>query len=250
MNKVLRILNVNMHDLSYEEVLGKIEEFIRSGRPHIMVCANPEMLLYAQRKPEYRGYINNADLVTPDGVGLLLAARILGHPLKERVTGTDLSYSLARLSSEKRYSMYFLGGKPGIAQKAVSNLDRLYPGVRIVGAYHGFFSSDEEREIVSDIKDKKPDILMVCLGMYKQEMWIEKYFNELNVPVCFGNGGALDFVAGKRRRAPKWMIQMGLEWLFRLIQEPSRMKRQMFLPLFVFRVLAQRIGFSYPFTGL
>lgn len=244
MDKAHSILNINIHDLSYGEVLDSIEKFIHSGGPHILVCANPEILMYAQRKPEYRDYVNGADLVTADGVGVLWASRILGSPLKERVPGTDLAYSLARLSSEKGYSLYFLGGEPGIAEKAASNLARLYPGVRIVGTHHGFFSGDEEREIVSDIKDKKPDILMVCLGMYRQEMWIKRHFCDLNVPVCFGNGGALDFISGKRQRAPKWMIRMGLEWLFRLIQEPGRIKRQMYLPVFVVKVLAQRVRFS------
>ncbi|MBU0480050.1 MAG: WecB/TagA/CpsF family glycosyltransferase [Proteobacteria bacterium] len=245
MDKTLRILDINIHNLSYVEVLEKVEEFIRSGQSHIMVCANPEMVLYARRKPEYRDFINRADLVTPDGVGLLLAARVLGHPLKERVTGTDLSESFGRLSAEKGYSMYFLGGEPGIAEEAASSLANRYPGVNIVGIHHGFFSSDDEKEIVADIKNKKPDILMVCLGMYIQEMWIQKYFRELNVPVCLGNGGALDFVAGKRRRAPKWLMGLGLEWLFRLIQDPSwaRIKRQMTLPLFVFKVLLQKAGF-------
>lgn len=240
MSNSVEILNVRIDDVTIQEVLAKITVFIESGGYHTLSFANPEIVMFANKEPFYREFINNASLVVADGVGLLLASRLLRKPLRERVTGTDMMYSLGALSAKKGYSLFFLGGKAEVVNKAVENLKKIYPGVNICGFYHGYFGEEEERKIIKEIKDKKPDILIVCLGMYKQEMWIEKHFDELKVPVCFGNGGAIDFVAGKLPRAPEWMLNSGLEWMYRLWKEPWRIKRQWLLPLFILKVIYQK----------
>ncbi|MBU1152712.1 WecB/TagA/CpsF family glycosyltransferase [bacterium] len=241
MNNNIFIFGIRIDNVTYTKVLQKIEDFIKSDKLHVLVFANPEIVMKACKYPEYKKYINNVDLVAPDGIGLIWASKILGNPLKERVTGTDITYKLAELSAKKGYSLYFIGGENGVAEKAVENLKRLYSGVNIIGFHHGFWEKEKEEEIIKDINSKNPDILMVCLGMYKQEMWIKKNLHNLNVKICFGNGGALDFVSGKRKRAPKWIINMGLEWLIRLIQDPCRVKRQYQILLFIILVFFEKI---------
>lgn len=240
--KRIQILDIPIDNLSYNSALEQIEKYIIERGNHIIVFANPEIILMARQIQEYKEYIKGASLVLPDGIGLIWASKILKSPLCERVTGTDMVYSLAKLSQKKGYSLYFLGGERGVALVAKKNLEKMFPGVKIVGYYHGYFDENEEIKIKSDIKEKKPDILMVCLGMYKQEMWIKRNFMDLNVPVCFGNGGALDFVSGKRKRAFRWMQVLGLEWLFRLIQEPKRIKRQFKLIFFIIEILKHRLN--------
>jgi len=236
------ILGVGIDILTSEEVLHRIEGWILSGKPHTLSFANPEIVMFARRRRDYREFINSADIVAPDGIGLIWASRIFGKPLKERVTGTDMMYYIAEASALKGFRLYFVGGRPGIAEEATEKLRALYPEVNVVGTWHGFFSEEEEQELIDDVISKKPDILVVCLGMYRQEMWIKRNKHRLNVPVCFGNGGALDFVSGRARRAPKWMLSCGLEWLFRLMREPLRAKRQFILLPFVLLILSRRLS--------
>lgn len=233
------IIGIGIDGITHDQLLDKVSEYVRGGSRHVLSFANPEIVMMARKRREYRDFLENADLVLADGIGLVWASRIIGNPIPERITGTDFMHDIAVMSQSHGYKLYFLGGAPGVAEVAATNLSLKYPGARVVGCHHGYFSEAEERDILRNINAAKPDILVVCLGMYRQEMWIRRNQADLAVPVCFGNGGALDFAAGKAKRAPAWMIRFGLEWLYRLLRQPSRMKRQASLPYFALQVLLQ-----------
>ncbi len=239
--KRIEILGIPVDSVDRATVIKKIDQFIKEQKPHSLSFINPEIIMKCRQVPELKQMILSADLIAPDGINVLWAAKMLGHSLPERVTGTDILYDISKLSALKGYSIYLLGAAPGIADKAADVLRRLYPGVNIIGTHHGYFEDDEE--IVSQIEKLKPDILVVCLGMVKQELWIKKHFDRLRVPVSFGNGGALDFVSGKVKRAPLWIQNIGLEWFCRLMQDFTwrRIKRQSVLFKFVYLVLKSRI---------
>lgn len=221
--KPVKILGFKVDRITYDQLLIRIENFIQSKENHKFILLNPYLLLEARRSFEYADYIKNCDIITADGVGLILAGWVYAKPFPERVTGTDLMPKLAERAAQKGWKVYFLGAKPGIAEKAYQNLKSMYPKFNVVGIHHGYFSNNEEKKIVDEIKSKKPDILVVCLGAYKQERFIQKYQKEIAVPVAFGTGASFDFWAGRFKRAPRWMQKYGLEWLFRLIQEPKRL---------------------------
>jgi len=230
----VNILGFDVDRITWNELLEKIDGFVKSRKPHKIILLNPYLLLEAKKHPDYAQYIRECDIVTADGIGLLIAGRLYGKPFPERVTGTDLMPKLAELGAKKGWKFYFLGSMPGVAEKAHQNLKKKYPGFRVVGVHDGYFSENEEKKIVNDIKGKKPDILMVCMGALKQERFIKKYQDKINIPLAFGIGALFDFYACKFKRAPKWMQNSGLEWLFRLIQEPRRLWKRYLIGNFVF----------------
>ncbi|MDD3031707.1 MAG: WecB/TagA/CpsF family glycosyltransferase, partial [Atribacterota bacterium] len=188
--------------------------------------------------------------VTPDGSGLLWATATLENPLIERITGIDLINRICQSSVEKGYRLFLLGAKEDIINKAVVNLEKKYPGINIVGFHHGYFKQEgytgnqyekNEKDIIREIKEKKPDFLLVGLGVPKQEIWISKYKDLLNVPVCIGIGGSFDVLSGKIPRAPLWMQNHGMEWIYRLIKEPKRIKRVIALPYFMWLIILGKI---------
>jgi len=201
---------------------------------------NAEIVYQAQEDPELLNIINEADLVTPDGIGIVWAGQKLGYPLRERVTGIDLLYNLCAEAAQEGWKIYFLGAAPGVAEAAARQLCFTYPGLKICGWHDGYFSDEEVNGIINNIRELQPDLLFVALGAPKQEFWIKQYKQEINVPVLIGVGGSFDVVAGIKERAPKWMIKANLEWLYRLLKEPSRFKRQLALPKFVMLVLKKK----------
>ncbi len=222
------------------ETLRLVERYIAEGQPHQVVTVNPEFVMRARDDGAFRETLEVADLALPDGAGLLWAARIMGHPLRERVCGSDLVPQVARLAASKGYGLFLLGAAPGIAEKAAENLKRASPQVRIVGTYAGSPAREEEDAIVSRIVAAAPDFLFVAYGAPRQDLWIRRNLHRLGVPVCVGVGGTLDFVAGVAKRAPRWMRQLNLEWLHRLICQPRRWRRMLALPKFAWLVLRER----------
>lgn len=204
-------------------------EGLASGQdvPRYAVTPNAHHIVEINKNRELRRIYEGADLVLPDGVSLLWASRLLGTPLRERVAGSDLFPRLCAAAAEYGYRVFLLGGEPGVASKAAEQLKRRHPGLRIVGFYSpqfGFESCPEENErIVRMTRESRPDILFVALGFPKQELWIYRYARACRVSIAIGVGAAFDFAAGTRRRAPRWMQRVGLEWLFRLLQEPRRL---------------------------
>ena len=236
----VEILGVNVNSLTMAEAVETVKNFIEKGERKLIATANAEMIMRATYDVELKTILNAADLVVPDGAGTVWAAGYLGHPMPERVAGYDLSQELMSLAPSKKYKLYFFGSAPGVADLAKAKAEKWYPGIDIVGTRNGYFSAEDEQSIIADIKAKKPDSLLVALGVPKQEKWLYTHLDELNVPVSIGVGGSFDVMAGVMKRAPLWMQKAKLEWLYRGLKQPSRIGRLMALPKFVFKVIGSK----------
>jgi len=231
------ILGVPVHPVTFEGFLDVVAAFIAAGAPRQICTANPEFVMTAQRQPEFMRVLQEADLVLPDGVGLLWAARRQGVELPERVTGSDGIDLLAERAAREGWRMFLLGAMPGVAEKTAAILRARYPGLNVAGTYPGSPRDGDYPEIARRIKAARPDILLVAYGAPQQDVWIARHKEDLAVPVSMGVGGAFDFVAGVQRRAPRLLIRMNLEWLWRLVTQPWRWRRQLDLPRFAWRVV-------------
>lgn len=238
--KQAEILGVNVNSLTMVQAVEKVQQFIDERKNALVATANAEMLMRATQDEELKHILNSADLVVPDGAGTVWAANYLGVEMPERVAGYDLAQELMREAPGREDRIYFFGSAPGVAESAREKAMELYPGIKIVGTRNGFFSEADEPEIIAEIKAARPDILLVALGVPKQEKWLYKYRQELQVPVAIGVGGTLDVMAGVMQRAPLWMQKAKLEWLFRGLKQPSRAGRLLALPKFVMKVMASK----------
>lgn len=216
------LFGTQVHALSMDAALAWIRERIASRAPAYVVTLNGALLVQAAQDPDLRALVNGAGLVTADGVGVILAARILGIHLPERVAGIDLAMGVIASASASGHAVYLLGGRPGVAEAAAAELRRRHPGLRIAGAEHGFFGPDEEDDTVARIRAARPDVLLVAFGAPRQERWMRRWSAALEVPVSIGVGGSFDVIAGRVPRAPRWMQRAGLEWLYRMLREPRR----------------------------
>jgi N-acetylglucosaminyldiphosphoundecaprenol N-acetyl-beta-D-mannosaminyltransferase len=237
----IEILGVRVDNVGYNDLLARIDAFVASGQPHQVVTLNTEMLVAAHNDPQFRGMLNASDLVVADSAGLMLAARWLGHPLKQRVTGSDGIYWLAAHCARKGYRPFFLGAAPGVAEVVAERLASANPGLSVAGAFAGSPRPEDEAKVMAQVHAAAPDLLFVAYGVPTEEAWIARQRDRLGVPVMIGVGGAFDFVAGVTKRAPVWMRRLGLEWLHRLISEPWRWRRQLALPRFMVLVVEQRL---------
>lgn len=236
----INILGVNINKLDMETAVKEAEGFLCDDGFHCIFTPNSEIVMSAYKDPEFCKLINKADMRTADGIGLVHAAKILGNPLKERVAGFDLVMRLLEDLPKMGKSAYFFGSAPGVADEAKAKLEKLFPGINICGTANGYFDEKREMEIIAEINEKKPDLLLVCLGSPKQEKWIESHREELSCHLAMGVGGTLDVIAGRVQRAPKIFIKLGLEWLYRLLKQPSRIGRMMALPKFLFTVIGKK----------
>lgn len=237
MRKQVEILKVPIDDVSNVEAMERLKIFLEEPNLKKVYTPNPEIVMLAQDDPELLRIIQEADLVLADGIGLLIASKIKGLGLKERVTGIDTMEQLLRYSAGKGKSIYLLGGKPGVAEIACKNIEEKYKGIKIAGFHHGYFQEEDEKEIIDNINRSKPDILFIALGAPKQEKWIDKYKNVLECRLAMGVGGGVDIYAGTAKRAPLIFQKLGLEWFYRLIKEPWRIKRMMNLPKFLMKII-------------
>ena len=240
MRNRIAVLNVMIDVVTMKEAVRIVEEFIEVQKPHLVVTPNAEVVMMANEDECLAQIINNADLVVPDGAGVVWAARYNNDVMPERVAGYDLVQNLLAVAATRKYRIYMLGGAPGIVDKARLVAIERYPGVQIVGTRHGFFTKRDEPEIVSNIKACRPDILLVALGVPRQEKWLAEYGKQIAAPVAIGVGGTFDVMSGTVRRAPLWMQNANLEWLYRLISEPKRAIRMLALPRFVMRVIINK----------
>ena len=238
--KQVEILGVNVNSLTMAQAVEAVQQFIAEKKVALVATANAEMLMRSTQDEELKDILNQADLVVPDGAGTVWAAGHLGEPMPERVAGFDLAQELMREAPARGDRIYFFGSAPGVADKAKAKAEELYPGIQVVGTRNGFFTEADEPGIIAEIKAARPDILLAALGVPKQEKWLKKHMQELQVPVSIGVGGTLDVMAGVMERAPLWMQKAKLEWLFRGLKHPSRAGRLLALPKFVLKVVASK----------
>lgn len=237
MDKV-NILGVNIDMLTINEAADKVFSFLDENNKCSMIFTpNSEIIMMGYKDDKFRDILNSASLLTADGIGVVYASRILKKPLKERCAGYDLSVELMKKLNKSNHGIFLFGGKPGVAEKARDELLKDYPDLKISGIQNGYFSEDEEPDIVNKINESGADLLFVCLGAPKQEKWIYKHRNELKVKAALGVGGSLDVFAKNVKRAPDFFCKTGLEWFYRLIKEPSRFKRMTVLPVFGMTVI-------------
>lgn len=237
MDKV-NILGVHIDKINIDRASDKIIDMISEDSKHNYVFTpNSEILMQAYRSDEFKNILNSASILTADGIGVIYASKIVKNPIDERCAGFDVACSLMKKMGERGYSLYLFGSKPGVAETAKETILNGFPGINVVGLSDGYFDKDKEKEIIADINDKKPNVLFVCLGAPKQEKWIYEHINDLDVNVSLGIGGTLDVLAGTAQRAPQFYIDHNIEWLYRLIKNPSRIGRMMDLPKFALTVL-------------
>lgn len=212
---------------------------VNGNKKTFVVTANPELVMYANRDRDYLHVLRQADFVTPDGIGVVIASKILRKPLKERVAGYDLMNELLRRAERENRSVYLLGAKGTTLEKAYRNIKKQYPDLKIVGRHHGYFDIEDET-VADEIARLQPDFVFAALGFPKQEFWISRYIGKFEKGLFMGVGGSFDVWAGEVKRAPDVWIKLHLEWLYRLIKQPSRWKRMLVLPQFLVKVLAER----------
>jgi N-acetylglucosaminyldiphosphoundecaprenol N-acetyl-beta-D-mannosaminyltransferase len=241
------ILNTRVHSLTMDEVLERVETMAAGPAASHVITANVDHLMVMRRDPGLAGIYRSAALVVPDGVPLLWAARFLGTPLRERINGTDLMELICELAARRGFSIFLLGAAPGVAAAVAGRLQQRFPGLAVQGTYspdYGFENDVEEnRMICSMIREGKPDILFVSLGIPKGIRWIAEHQQACGVALAIEVGASFAFISGRLKRAPRWMQRAGLEWLWRLLLEPRRLwKRYLFNDLpFFFHLLRQKI---------
>ena len=235
----VNLLDIKIDALSMEETVERVAGLFRNNRPFRVMTLNPEYLYQARFDRELLDLARRADLVTADGEGIVWACRVAGCPVPERVTGIDLMLKLLERASLSGWSVYLFGAAPGVAIAAAERICQEYPGLRIAGSRHGYFQSGEESRIAQEIKETRPDLLFVARGPPKQEISIDRYLEKTGAGGAIGVGGSFDVLAGRVRRAPRWVRRLRLEWLARLLRQPSRWRRQMILPLFAWTVLKE-----------
>lgn len=209
-----------------------------------MVTANPEMVMTAEKDPAFKESLDHADLITPDGIGIVLASRILKKPISERVSGYDLIHALLqhRAELEKKTKVYAIGASEDVIMLAARNLRQMYPDVEIIGYHHGYFDDGSlvAQEIIQSVAEAKPDLLLVGLGSPRQERFIHAHKHLFQAKVAIGCGGSFDVLSGTVKRAPVVFQKIGLEWFYRLVQQPSRIKRQAVFPKFLYQVFKSK----------
>ncbi len=240
------IYGIPFSKLSMDETVSYLTDSIEQKRQTHIITANPIMIMSAVESTDYYRMMRKADLIVPDGAGVVWAANYVGTPVTERVAGFDLLHRLMQIGEKRRWTAYLLGTSQEIIAAAAEKLQLQYPQVRIVGFRNGFFGPEQDAEVVAAIRELSPDMLFVARGADTQEPWIAKYKQELGVPLIMGVGGTFDIVAGRLKRAPVLFQKLRLEWFYRLLQEPKRLPRMLVLPKFVVKVMRDKENVTKP----
>ncbi len=235
MTERINVLGVDFDNVTMDEAVDAAWALMEAHSGGYVVTPNPEIVMSCRADPGVAAAVAGAALTIPDGIGIIYGARILKTPLKEKVPGCDFSLKLMERMAKAGKSVFILGASPGTAEKAAENLGERLPGLRFVGTHNGYFNDDAP--VIEAINAAAPDLLLVCLGAPKQELWMHKNAAALNVGLMVGAGGSVNIYAGTVQRAPEFWRRAGLEWLYRLLQEPKRIKRQMALPKFMLKVI-------------
>ncbi|MDY3031396.1 MAG: WecB/TagA/CpsF family glycosyltransferase [Clostridia bacterium] len=238
MDKV-NILGVKVDMVNIPQAADKIMGYFNEDRLHTVFTPNSEIIMQAYRNPAFCEMLNDADMLTADGIGVVYASKILKKPINERAAGYDIARRVLEKLNYTDHKLFLFGGKPGVAEEAAENLKKEYPELNIAGTRNGYFKPEEEEDIVNQINSSGADIVFVCLGAPKQEQWINSHKDELKVKVAMGIGGSLDVFAGRVERAPDFWCKIGMEWFYRLVKEPWRIGRMMDLPKFAATVVTK-----------
>jgi N-acetylglucosaminyldiphosphoundecaprenol N-acetyl-beta-D-mannosaminyltransferase len=240
----VRICDVEFDNLSMKQAIQRLDQMLDQNQTHQVSFVNPACINIASGIRNYRSILARSAMVLPDGIGTKIAADLLGTPLRQNVNGTDLFPKLCDLLQKRNGSLFLLGGQEGIADKVAEVINTRWPNIKIVGVRDGFFSTAQESEVAEQVRTSGADVLLVARGVPMQDIFIDRYINFLGVKIAMGVGGLFDFVSGRINRAPDWMREMGLEWVYRFIQEPRRMWSRYLVGNFTFltRVIAQRMG--------
>ncbi|SFE11324.1 N-acetylglucosaminyldiphosphoundecaprenol N-acetyl-beta-D-mannosaminyltransferase [Lentibacillus persicus] len=240
MNDTITIMDIDFVNTTQKELLqNHIAPRLEAEKKSFIVTANPEIVMQTREDPRYKKSVQSADYVTPDGVGVLMAAKYLKLPLKERIAGYDLMLDLLQYANEHKLSCYFLGAKEEVNEKAVAEVKKQFPAIHIAGRHHGYFDIDDET-ITSEIERSKADLVFVALGLPRQELWISRHIDKFSKGLFMGVGGSLDGLAGTFKRAPDIWIKLNLEWLYRLLKQPTRFKRILKVFEFMFRIIFRK----------
>lgn len=245
----MRILGARVDRVDRAQALERARKGMDGGTPFLVVTPNSEIIVQANKDQVFMDLIERAGLVVPDGIGLVIASKIVGQPLRERVTGIDLMEELLAYANDHGSRVFLLGGKPGVADQAAEKIREKHKDINIVGTWHGYFKGlhtgnlghEEELRIVKEIADLEVDMLFVALGAPKQEFFMDHYQDQLGAKLLMGVGGSLDVISGNVKRAPEFWQKNNLEWLYRIIDDPkARLKRSLALPVFALNVLIRR----------
>jgi N-acetylglucosaminyldiphosphoundecaprenol N-acetyl-beta-D-mannosaminyltransferase len=238
--KKVTILGVPFINTNRKDFVALLKKRMKSEKKTFVITANPEIIMKAKVDPEYMDIIHQATYVTADGIGVVKAAQLLNEPLPERVAGFDTMMDLLEVANQERFRIYLLGATQSVLERVMARLAAEYPNVEIIGAHNGFFDWEDE-SIAREIRELEPDLVFVALGVPKQEQWIARHFDSFEKGIFMGLGGSFDILAGEVPRAPEAWQRMNVEWLYRLVNQPSRWRRMLALPHFAWKVLIQRL---------
>ncbi len=245
----IEILGVPIDCVNMQSALQTIEHYLEQNQPKSVIAVNPEKIIKCHADKNLLKIIQQAGMIIPDGIGAVIAARMLKSKKMQRVPGSELMPEICALAERKGKKVFLFGAKPEVNMKAVSNLKLKYPDLNIVGSQDGYLSEEEMPSLVQRINQLETDILFIALGSPAQEIWMSKYLNSLNVKICQGVGGTFDVIAGNVKRAPAFFRAIYLEWFYRLASQPKRLVRQTALPKFVYLVIKQKLGFGNKLKG-
>lgn len=237
-----QILGSGFDPVTMEEAQDRLASYVVAGGSHLVITANPEMVMKARGDQLLSEIMEKADLVVADGIGVVWAGRFLGGSIPERIPGIELAEGLLQRAAQEGWTVFLLGSAEGVAVQAAQVLQQRWPSLNIIGTHHGFFDSGvEEQAIIRRIEEAKPQILLAALGVPRQEKWLAAHLGILRVPVAIGVGGSFNVWAGVDKRAPLWVRKINMEWFYRLMRQPWRIKRLAALPVFVFAVIWTRL---------
>lgn len=234
------IFGIRVSKVDMAATVAYLTEAVHTRIPHQVITANPIMVMAALEDPAYMEIMKSAELVVPDGTGVVWAANYCKEPVTERVVGFDLLHELMQQGERYGWKVYLLGSTPEVIQETAERLQLQYPRVIIAGYHDGYFGPESDDEIIAGIVKTNPDLLFVARGADSQEPWIAKHKSNLGVPIMMGVGGSFDVISGKSKRAPKVFQKMRIEWLYRLLKEPTRYKRMLALPKFALKVAREK----------
>lgn len=241
-DNIVKLFGVKFHKFDQEQAFKRFLYLLNRSKYSMIFTPNPEIVMMAQKDLEYKDILAEGDLVIPDGIGIILASRIKKLGLDKRLPGIEMMENILKYCNNAQKSIYLLGSSADNVEKAAENIKSEYPNIDIKGYHDGYFDDTEELQIVDKINEVKPDILFVAMGAPKQEKWMYKHRKILNVKVAMGVGGAVDVWSGAVKRAPKLFRKIHLEWFYRILTNPKRIKRSFVLPQFLLKVLLSRRG--------